>query len=123
MSSEEVKVIVARLLDEYRYEPPASGSTTAAPWPAEKVYRYRDQLRTHLVEPALKHVELRDTYAQAMASAPAFADVWVVAEVGKYLVFFDSTDGLFGLAERSYETQQHVTIGVRGGLVDVYCSV
>jgi hypothetical protein len=57
-----------------------------------------------------------------MASAPAFADVWVVAEVGKYVVFFDPTDGLFGLAEQSQETQRHITIGVRGHLIDVYCS-
>ncbi|MGB0766757.1 MAG: hypothetical protein ACPGYV_03500 [Phycisphaeraceae bacterium] len=122
MTSEDVQKIVERELAEYTYVPPPPGTTYGTPWSQDKVYRYRDELLTHLVEPVLKQVILRDTYAQVTASTLQFADVWVVAEFAGYLIFFDPAHAEFGLAQQSVVGSGYVTIGVRGDLVGVYCA-
>lgn len=122
MTSEQVQSLVAETLEQFVYQPPPPGSTIGVPWSAEKVLQYRDRLRGALVKPSLKRVLMRDTVDQIRSHVPAHADVWVVAEFSCYWLFFDADAKEFGLAQKSKQSDEYVTIGVRGDLVGVYCA-
>jgi hypothetical protein len=122
MTSEQVQSFVDKTLVHLVYDSPPTGSTIGVPWSSGKVFQYRDRLRTALVKPSLKRVLLRDTVDQIRSRMPAHADVWVVAEFDNLWLFFDADASEFGLAQKSNQSDEYVTIGIRGDLVGVYCA-
>lgn len=124
MDQKAIKTLVCQTISEYVYEAPLAGSTIGVPWSEEKVLGYVEKLRAALVEPYLQRFELRETYEQVSAQFdPSHCDYWVVAEGCHYLEWFDPLTGDFGLACRSNDGAIPVSIGARGDLVGVYCSM
>ena len=119
MTNEEVTFRVNAELAGYTYERPPAG-LHGVPWAEAKVLAYRDNLRQHLVPPFKANV-VRDTVDQIRAT-PTLMSVWVVAQFGSYVIFFDDGAGEFGLAQRTQAHGSWAAIGVRGDLVGVYCA-
>jgi hypothetical protein len=94
------------------------------PWSSEKVQTYVEKLKAALVEPHLERFELQETYEQCKAAIPSYAEYWVVARGnGEYVEWFDPASGDFGLGLTQGDTGRLVSIGSRGDLVGVYCSM
>ena len=118
-----VSELVRDTLAGYHYEPAPPGSASGVPWSAEKAYACVEHLRGALVDPYLQRFELRETYEQVGQQEPAFAEYWVVAERGRYLVWYDPATREFGLGLRIEGSATPTSMGVRGDLVGVFCAM
>jgi hypothetical protein len=123
MNASEIENIVRSELDGYVYEPQEPGSTVGIPWPRDRVERFVAKLKDSLVRPHLQRFLLRDTIDQLQAPVEVEAEYWVVAKTGTHVEYFDPARGEFGLAELSGDSGLPATLGVRGDLVGVFCSI
>ena len=123
MSPQHIQKLVEDALASFRFEMPVAGSTIGEPWPDTKVRLHIAKLKDALVTPHKRRFELRDTPEQMSKSPPDEADYWVVAETESYLEFYDPIENRFGLADLGAANALPRTIGVRGDLIGVFCSM
>lgn len=123
MNPRDIEQMVLRLLSEYSYQPPESGTTAGVPWSAEMVGEYAGLLKQALVPPRLERFALAETYEQIQAGSTECANYWVVAERSGYLEWYDPTTNEFGLGQWAGDRNGLVSIGVRGDLVGVFCAM
>jgi hypothetical protein len=123
MTADEIERLVETELREFRYELPGPGTTIGVPWSPEKVAPHVERLRTFLVRPYLREFLLSDTYEQSVAPDKQLVRYWVVVETPTHNEFYDPSANNFGLGEPVGSDKVPCTIGVRGDLVGVFCSM
>ena len=122
IESFEVQAMVNDQLANYSYEAPSPDATIGAPWSAERVSSCLAERRRQLVAPyrSLLHVLETD---RAIAPKNLSNEVWIVWEHGSYLVFFDPSTEVFGLAAWQTDSEAPTFWGVHGDLIYVLCAV
>ena len=123
LSGSDIANLVAKLIEQHRYESVAPGTTVGAPWSAEKWAGYVEMLKQSLVPPRLESFALAETYKEVAAGTRDRAMYWVVAERASYVEWYDPTTNEFGLGQASPDGEGLISIGVRGDLVGVFCAM
>jgi hypothetical protein len=123
ISAQQVTAVVQGALASFKYETPAEGSTIGSPWSESRVEAYVEKLKESIVTPYPQRFVVKDSYEQMTKNPPDEAEYWVVAETSDYLEFYDPETNEFGLAGRGSDNALPKTLGVRGDLMGVFCSM
>jgi hypothetical protein len=118
-----IELLVRNELAAYAYEAPSNGTTLGEPWSESKVAKHVELLKECLVTPRLERFLLAETMEHSNATEQMYSEHWVIAMTDDHVEWYDPSSGEFGLAERHPTKPGFVSIGVRGDLVGVFCSM
>jgi hypothetical protein len=117
MSPHDLRRTIEQEIDSYVYQrhPQAVGT----PMPQEWVARQLAEMRAALVDPVLRHIQIRDSVAQICGEEPpSVRECFLIADdKDGYELYFDPTSNDFVLA---YSGNSPSTFNVRGDAVGCF---